>query len=156
MGSTPCPPTTIMFGSLFRLAIDALLLSAFLAGIRRATGLTYVCRRHRCARSPPTDRRYHKYRTRTFAVSSIFVRQCCLIRPQNYSGHISSVVRLALYTLGIASHPSRRVCFRLCRGHIWGDPARSTTNWPANFPCSVPVPSNASSRPVIPWLVLLL
>ncbi|KAF8556245.1 DUF1748-domain-containing protein [Imleria badia] len=29
-----------MFGSLFRLAIDALLFSAFLAGVRRATGLT--------------------------------------------------------------------------------------------------------------------
>ncbi|KAI9575016.1 DUF1748-domain-containing protein [Boletus coccyginus] len=29
-----------MFGSLFRLAIDALLLSAFLAGIKRSTSLT--------------------------------------------------------------------------------------------------------------------
>jgi len=29
-----------MFGSLFHLAVDALLLSAFLAGIKRSTGLT--------------------------------------------------------------------------------------------------------------------
>ncbi|KAF8450882.1 DUF1748-domain-containing protein [Boletus edulis BED1] len=29
-----------MFGSLFRLAVDALLFSAFLAGIKRTTGLT--------------------------------------------------------------------------------------------------------------------
>jgi len=29
-----------MFGKLFRLGIDALLVSAFLAGIRRSTGLT--------------------------------------------------------------------------------------------------------------------
>lgn len=31
-----------MFGSLFHLAVDALLVSAFLAGVRRSTGLTYV------------------------------------------------------------------------------------------------------------------
>jgi len=30
----------IMFGSLFHLAVDALLFSAFLAGIKRTTGLT--------------------------------------------------------------------------------------------------------------------
>ena len=37
-----------MFGSLFHLAIDALLFSALLAGIKRATGLTYVPRCQPC------------------------------------------------------------------------------------------------------------
>lgn len=31
-----------MFGKLFHLGLDALLISAFLAGVKRSTGLTYV------------------------------------------------------------------------------------------------------------------
>ena len=31
-----------MLGKIFHLGIDALLISAFLAGIKRSTGLTYV------------------------------------------------------------------------------------------------------------------
>jgi Fungal protein of unknown function (DUF1748) len=31
-----------MFGKLFHLGVDAILISAFLAGVKRSTGLTYV------------------------------------------------------------------------------------------------------------------
>lgn len=31
-----------MFGKLFHLGVDALIISAFLAGVKRSTGLTYV------------------------------------------------------------------------------------------------------------------
>jgi hypothetical protein len=84
----------IMFGSLFRLAVDALLVSAFLAGVRRSTGLTYVLLAPADPAHAVSDLRSPKYPTRTFAVSASSRHPPCLIRPQSYCGHISSLVRL--------------------------------------------------------------
>lgn len=59
----PRRPCT-MFGKLIHLGVDALLVSAFLAGVRRSTGLTYVpanaaCRALNVARHRQACSRYH-------------------------------------------------------------------------------------------------
>ena len=114
--------TIIMFGGLFHLTVDALLVSAFLAGIRRTTGLTYVLASYlvhntHLDMAAPHSR---KYPTRTFAVSSI--SDCK--RP---SDHPTELLRTYL-EFGASCIPpsilvlteSRRIYIRLCRSHLWG------------------------------------
>ncbi|KAG6375099.1 hypothetical protein JVT61DRAFT_12650 [Boletus reticuloceps] len=103
-----------MFGSLFRLAVDALLFSAFLAGIKRTTGLTYVLCRQPSLN--PThnvlDLRYLRYLTRTSAVSGI-------VASPALSDQVTELLRTYLeFGAFRLSHPrpwlpntrSRRVC----------------------------------------------
>ena len=75
-------PLSAMFGSLFHLGIDALIVSAFLAAVKRSTGLTYVIEAvffHGTTSNKISmyflflDLRYPKSLTRTFGV--------CLITP---------------------------------------------------------------------------
>jgi hypothetical protein len=62
-----------MFGKLFHLGMDALIISAFLAGVRRSTGLTYVSMPLTAANEALTltavDPHYLKFQTKTFVVS---------------------------------------------------------------------------------------
>ena len=135
-----------MFGSLFHLAVDALLVSAFLAGVRRSTGLTYVELAVLGPRSPPlrpvlsqvpnkdVRREWHPCFTTLSDQASELLRTYLEIGT-------SRVPHLALRL----DTGNRRVCLRLCRSHLWGDPARRTSKSPANPPRSAPAPSNASS-----------
>ena len=61
-----------MFGRLVHLSIDALIISAFLAGVKRSTGLTYVLPRmvlHRCMLNGVAGLLYHKCQTKMCDVS---------------------------------------------------------------------------------------
>lgn len=139
-----------MFGSLFRLAFDALLVSAFLAGVKRSTGLTYVLVSHffRHTHLDASVLRYPKYLTRTFAVSTVFHSLLSHVSSSHrIAADISRVWYISSFILLLSSNRrNRRVCIRLCRSHLRGTPTCHRSHSRANHSRSVLPPSNAGSN----------